>query len=112
MPTSLAAVIDPASMALVTFKAPIVVAKLPVPDPVTSPVRVIVWSPVLEPDKLAAVRLLVTTTLPVLASPKVKVCLAVVDIVGVPYKTNPPDTVAFPPKDKLLKVTLELVAIL
>ena len=42
VPTNLAAVMEPASMALVTFKAPIVVAKLPVPDPVTSPVKVIV----------------------------------------------------------------------
>ena len=34
--------IDPASIPSVTFRSPIVVAKLPVPLPVTSPVRVIV----------------------------------------------------------------------
>ena len=50
MPTSFAAVMDPANMALVTLRAPMAVAKLPVPVPVTSPVRVIVWSPVLVPD--------------------------------------------------------------
>ena len=44
VPTSFAAVIDPANMALVTFKAPMAVAKMihPTPDPVTSPVRVMV----------------------------------------------------------------------
>ena len=42
VPTSLDAAILPANIPLVTFKAPMVVAKLPVPEPVTSPVRVIV----------------------------------------------------------------------
>ena len=32
----------------------IVVAKLPVPDPVTLPVRVIVWSPVFVPKRFDA----------------------------------------------------------
>ena len=51
VPTSFAAVMDPANMALVTLRAPMAVAKLPVPVPVTSPVRVIVWSPVLVPER-------------------------------------------------------------
>ncbi len=37
-----------------TASAPIVTAKLPVPEPLTSPVRVIVWSPVLVPDTVAS----------------------------------------------------------
>lgn len=37
------------SLALVTAPAAMVAAKLPVPLPVTSPVRLIVWSPVLVP---------------------------------------------------------------
>ena len=96
VPTNLEAAILPASIALVTLKAPMVVAKLPVPDPVTSPVKVIVWSPVLVPDKLAAERLLVTITFPVLLSPKVRVCLEVVAMVGVPYRVKLPDMVADP----------------
>ena len=32
--------------------APMVAAKDPVPDPVTSPVSVMVWSPLLLPDRL------------------------------------------------------------
>ena len=94
VPTSFAAVMDPANMALVTLRAPMAVAKLPVPVPVTSPVRVIVWSPVLVPERLAAEMLLVTTTLPELASPRVNDCLAVVARVGVPYKVNAPETEA------------------
>jgi hypothetical protein len=42
VPVSLLAAIDPASIALVTFNAPIVAANDPVPVPVTSPVRAIV----------------------------------------------------------------------
>lgn len=42
-----------ANMELVTFPAPMVVAKLPVPEPVTSPVKVMVWSPVLVPETVA-----------------------------------------------------------
>ena len=41
-PDNLVEAIDPANMALVTFKAPMAVAKDPTPDPVTSPVRVMV----------------------------------------------------------------------
>ena len=37
-----------------TEAAAIVAAKEPIPVPVTSPVNVIVWSPVLVPDKLLA----------------------------------------------------------
>lgn len=36
----------------VTRPVPIVVANVPVPEPVTSPVKVIVWSPVFVPDEL------------------------------------------------------------
>jgi hypothetical protein len=42
VPTSLDAAIEPASMAFVTTPFEIVVAKLPVPDPVTLPVKVLV----------------------------------------------------------------------
>ena len=38
-----------AILALVTDAEEIVAAKLPIPDPVTSPVRVMVWSPVFVP---------------------------------------------------------------
>jgi hypothetical protein len=45
-----------------------VVAKLPVPLPLTSPVKVIVWSPVFAPDelpeKLEAEKVLVTPKVP------------------------------------------------
>ena len=41
--------IDPASIAFVTAPAAMVVANVPVPEPVTFPVNVIVWSPVLIP---------------------------------------------------------------
>ena len=43
------AVATVASMALVTLLLPIAVANEPVPEPVTSPVSVIVWSPELVP---------------------------------------------------------------
>ena len=42
-----------ANMELVTFPDPMVVAKLPVPEPVTSPVKVMVWSPVFVPETVA-----------------------------------------------------------
>ena len=108
VPTNFAAVMDPANMALVTFKAPMAVAKEPVPEPVTSPVRVIVWSPVLVPERLAAEILLVTTTLPVLASPKVKDCLAVVLMVGVVLKIKVPEVEALPVRPKTWNLALEV----
>ena len=46
------------------------------------------------PERLAAEMLLVTTTLPELASPRVNDCLAVVARVGVPYKVRAPETEA------------------
>ncbi len=42
-----------AILAFVTASPAIVAAKLPVPDPVTSPVSVTVWSPVLVPESVA-----------------------------------------------------------
>jgi hypothetical protein len=48
----LAALLAVANIVLVTLPAPIVAAKEPVPEPVTSPVKEIVWSPVLVPERL------------------------------------------------------------
>src|SRR5437588_278399 len=44
-----------ASIVRVTLFAPIAVAKEPVPEPVTAPVNVMVWSPVLVPLRLLPV---------------------------------------------------------
>lgn len=49
-PKSLEAALTFCIFEYVTAPEEIVVAKLPVPEPVTSLVSVIVWSPVLEPD--------------------------------------------------------------
>ena len=65
-----------ASIELDTFPAPIVVAKLPVPDPVTSPVRVMVWSPVFVPETVAS-----EETVKVLPSAIVNVALVVGDVI-------------------------------
>ena len=54
VPTSLDEAINPANIPLVTLRFPMDVANDPVPDPVTSPVKVIVWSPVLVPETEAS----------------------------------------------------------
>ena len=55
--------------ALTITPVPIAVAKEPVPEPVTSPVKVMVWSPVLvpeeEPEKLEAARVEEAVSVPV-----------------------------------------------
>ena len=52
--------------ALTITPDPMAVVNDPVPDPVTSPVRVMVWSPVLVPERLAAVMIPVTLRAPVI----------------------------------------------
>ena len=74
----------PANIAFVTTLLAMVVVKLPVPDPVTFPVRVMVWSPVLVPLRLLPETLPEAEILPDAATepgvmlPKVKVIAGVV----------------------------------
>ena len=53
-----------ANFGLMTDEAEIVVAKLPVPEPVTSPVRVMVWLPVLVPVMASSLVLSAALILP------------------------------------------------
>ena len=82
VPTNLDAAIEPASIALVTTPACIVVAKLPVPEPVTLPVRIMVWSPVLVPLKLLPAILPLATILLGVIAPSARVILHVPAVIG------------------------------
>ena len=97
-----------AILAVVTASAAIVVAKVPVPVPVTSPVKVIVWSPVLVPDKFDPDRTpLAATELGVMA-PKVRlmagVLVEVATVPLIPFAVTTETSVTVPPVPVALNV--------
>src|SRR5262249_46216849 len=69
--------------------AAIVVAKVPVPEPVTSPVRVMVWSPVLVPERLEPVTAPEAATEVGVMLPRPTVMVPLVVIGLVPERVTP-----------------------
>lgn len=92
-----------ANLALVTTPAAIVAANEPVPDPVTSPVKVIVWSPVLVLLRLLPETAPEATTLVGVIAPRPS-AIVPVDVMGEPLLVIPLDPlteteVTVPPPD-------------